>query len=332
VNQPLLEAKNLTKVYRIGGGFGLLSGRTVKAIDSVSFQIPSDKPKIIALVGESGSGKSTIAKIILGLLQPTSGEVLYKGRNISEWLKKNKLEYYREVQSIFQDPYGIYNPFYRVERVLELAVKKFKLASNKEDARKLILKAMEDVGLRPEDILGRYPHQLSGGERQRLMLARILLVKPNLIIADEPISMIDVSLRAMFLNDLISFKDKYNISSLFITHDLNVASYVADDILVLCHGRIVEEGPKDEVIKEPLHPYTKLLMDSVPVPDPTKRWKERLDLTSIESFKKLKVEKGCAYFARCPFASEKCGNEVPPLLEIKTGRKVACFLYSLTKP
>jgi peptide/nickel transport system ATP-binding protein len=324
MNQPLLEVKNLTKVYRIGG---LLSGRTVKAIDSVSFQIPSDKPKIVALVGESGSGKSTIAKIILGLLQPTSGEVIYKGRNILEWLKKDKLEYYKEVQPIFQDPYGIYNPFYRVERVLELAVKKFKLASNKEDTRKLILKAMEDIGLRPEDILGRYPHQLSGGERQRLMLVRILLIKPNLIIADEPISMIDVSLRAMFLNYLISFKDKYNISSLFITHDLNVASYVADDILVLCHGRIVEEGPKDEVIKEPLHPYTKLLTSSIPIPDPTKRWKERLDLTSIESFKKLKVEKGCVFFARCPFASEKCRNETPPFLEIKTGRKVACFLY-----
>ncbi|MGB9760478.1 MAG: ABC transporter ATP-binding protein [Thermoproteota archaeon] len=328
MSQPLLEAKNLTKVFKVGGGFGLFSGKTVTAVDSISFQIPSDTPKITALVGESGSGKSTIARIILGLLKPTSGDVIYKGKSVFKWIRENKLEYYKEVQPIFQDPYGIYNPFYRVNRVLELVVKKFKLATDKENSHKLILKAMEDVGLRPEDILGRYPHQLSGGERQRLMLARILLIKPKLIVADEPVSMIDVSLRAVFLNHLISFRDKYNISSLFITHDLNVASYVSDNILVLCHGKIVEEGPKNEIIEEPLHPYTKLLMDSVPIPDPAKRWAERLDLTSIESFKKLKVENGCIYSARCPYATDECRNKVPPLLEIKPGRKVACFLYS----
>lgn len=328
MNQPLLEFKNVTKIFRIGGGLGFISRRSIKAIDAVSFSIPSDKPTVTALVGESGSGKSTIARITLGLLEPTSGEVTYKGRPVGEWLKKSKIDYYREVQPIFQDPYGTYNPFYRVERVLELTARKFKIAPNKESARELIIAAMKDIGLRPEDIMGRYPHQLSGGERQRLMLVRILMVKPRLIVADEPVSMIDVSLRAMFLNHLTAFKNQFGISSIYITHDLNTASYVADRIMILCHGRIVEEGRKEEVIREPCHPYTKLLMDSMPAPNPRMRWKEKTDLTTIESFKKLKVEKGCIYFARCPYATEKCRDEVPPLLEVRPGRKVACFLFT----
>jgi len=328
MSQPLLEFKNVTKIFRIGGGLGLISRRSIKAIDSVSFSIPSSEPTITALVGESGSGKSTIARIALGLIEPTSGEVIYKGKNIREWLKKNKLNYYREVQPIFQDPYGIYNPFYRVERMLELTVKKFKIAPDKKSAHELIITAMKDIGLRPEDIMGRYPHQLSGGERQRLMLVRILMIKPRLIIADEPVSMIDVSLRAMFLNHLIAFKNQFGISCIFITHDLNVASYVADRIMILCQGRIVEEGPKEDVIKEPYHPYTKLLMESVPIPNPEARWEEKIDLTKIESFKRLKTEKGCIYFTRCPYATERCKNEIPPLIEISPGRKVACFLFS----
>jgi peptide/nickel transport system ATP-binding protein len=327
VSTPLLELKNITKVFRIGGGLGLISKRTIKAVDSVSFSMPSDKPLITALVGESGSGKTTIARIILGLLEPTSGEVFYKGRRVSEWLKKSRMEYFKEVQPIFQDPYSIYNPFYRIDRVLELVIKKFKLAASREEARELMVKAMNDIGLRPEDLLGRYPHQLSGGERQRLMLARILLLKPRLIVADEPVSMIDVSLRAIFLDQLMSFRDKFGASCLYITHDLNTASYVADNILVLCHGRMVEEGPKDVIVNDPLHPYTKLLVSSIPIPNPRQRWKESVDLTSIESFKKLKVEEGCVFSARCPHAKDVCRAKVPPPLEVEPGRKVACFLF-----
>lgn len=328
MSQPLIEIRNLSKVYRIGGGLGLVSRRTIKALDAVSFTIPSDRAIVTALVGESGSGKTTIARIILGLLEPTFGEVLYKGRRISDWLKKNRMEYLREVQPIFQDPYSVYNPFYRVERVLEKVIKKFKLASSKAEMREIITKTMKDIGLRPEDLLGRYPHQLSGGERQRFMLTRILLMKPRLIVADEPVSMIDVSLRSIFLDHLTSFKDKLGVSCLYITHDLNVASYVADSILVLCHGRLVEEGPKDAVIGDPLHPYTKLLVSSIAIPDPKRRWKEKTDLTSIESFEELKIGEGCVFSARCPYAKEVCKQKAPPLVEIKSGRKVACFLYS----
>lgn len=323
----LLELRNVTKIFKIGGGLGLFSRRTIKAVDSVSFTIPSDKPLIVALVGESGSGKTTIAKIILGLLKPTSGDVLYKGRSVSDWIKRDKLKYFKEVQPIFQDPYSIYNPFYRIDRILELVIKKFNLASSKREAKDLIIKAMKDLGLRPEDLLGRYPHQLSGGERQRFMLTRILLIKPKLIVADEPVSMIDVSLKAIFLNQLASLKDKLKASCLYITHDLNIASYIADRIIVLCHGKVIEEGPAEEIIKDPLHPYTKLLIDSIPIPNPRCRWREAVDLTRLESFKKLKAEEGCIFSARCPYVREICKTKAPPFEEVKPGRKVACFLY-----
>lgn len=328
MSKHLLELRNLTKTYRVGGGLGLISSRTITAVDSVSFTMSLDTPTVTALVGESGSGKSTIAKIILGLIEPTSGEVLYKGKTVSEWLKKSKLEYLRQVQPIFQDPYSSYNPYYRIERVLEKAMKKLKLASRKADKKQIIIEALMEVGLRPEDLLGRYPHQLSGGERQRFMLARILLVKPKLLVADEPVSMIDVSLRAIFLQQLVSLKEKYGMSCLYITHDLNTAAYIADDIAILCHGKIIENGPKEAVMKDPLHPYTQLLLKCMPVPDPRQRWKEKMDLTSIESFEELKAEKGCVFSMRCPNVTDKCEQKVPKLIEVEPGRKVACFMCS----
>ncbi len=323
---PLLEFKNVTHIFRVGG---LISRRRIKAVDDVSFTIPSEKPMIKALVGESGSGKTTIARIILGLLEPTSGEVLYKGRRIKDWLKKEKTTYLREVQPIFQDPYSIYNPFYRVERVLKLALKKLAKKKSKKEIEDEIISAMKDIGLRPEDILGRYPHQLSGGERQRLMLCRILLIRPKLVIADEPVSMIDVSLRAIFLEHLSSFKEKIGTSCLYITHDLNIAGYIADEIMVLAHGRLVEEGPTKDLIGDPLHPYTKLLVNSIPNPNPRKRWKEKMSLSSeFATLEQVKVEHGCIFHPRCPYATEKCKKEKPPMIEVKPKRKVSCFLYT----
>lgn len=270
---PLLQVNQLTKVFTAG----MLAKRQIKAVDDASFTIVGEKPQITALVGESGSGKSTILRAILGFIKPTSGEVLYKGKNVQELLKKDRKTFRKEVQVIFQDPYSIYNPFYRVDRVLELVMKKFDLAPGM-DREALIEESLRNVGIRPEELLGRYPHQISGGERQRLMLARILLIKPRLLLADEPVSMIDASLRAIFLDILLDFKKKYEISSIYVTHDFNVAHHIADDVVVLCNGTIVEKGTIDEIVSKPLHPYTKNLINSIPIPDPTDRWKDKIEV------------------------------------------------------
>jgi len=325
--KELLELRDVTKIFKVGGGLGVLgAGKYIKAVENISFVLPSAEPQVTAIVGESGSGKTTIARLILGLLRPTSGEILYMGKDIFEMLKDNPKEYRRNVQAIFQDPYAVFNPFYRVERVLKVVIEKFNLASNSEEAESKIIESLEAMGLRPQDIIGRYPHQLSGGERQRLMLARAFLIKPRLLIADEPVSMLDVSLRAIFLNKLIELKNKLGTSCLYITHDLNIAHYIADKALILCHGKIIEEGDMKTIINEPLHPYTKLLVDSIPKPNPKERWRERLK-TDVIGFKELRVKKGCPFNLRCPFASEKCYEKTPSLIEVKPDRKVACFLY-----
>ena len=319
---PLLQVNQLTKVFTVG----MLAKRQIKAVDDASFTIVGENPQITALVGESGSGKSTILRAILGFIKPTSGEVLYKGKNVLELLKKDRKTFRKEVQAIFQDPYSIYNPFYRVDRVLELVMKKFDLAPGM-DREALIEESLRKVGIRPEELLGRYPHQISGGERQRLMLARILLIKPRLLLADEPVSMIDASLRAIFLDILLDFKKKYEISSIYVTHDFNVAHYIADDVVVLCNGTVVEKATIDEIVSEPLHPYTKNLIDSIPIPDPTNRWKDKIELKVTDLKSRIKSH-GCIYFNRCPKVCEGCSDKKPVLKKVGNNREVACFKYN----
>ncbi|MDW8004413.1 MAG: ABC transporter ATP-binding protein [Thermofilaceae archaeon] len=323
-NVDLLSLENVTVSFTVGG---LYSRRTINAVENVSFRIPNE-PIITALIGESGSGKTTIAKAILGLVKPTSGRVLYKGRDIFEVMKEDALWYRKEVQAVFQDPYEVYNPFYKVERVLRIPIQKFKLASDEEEAKKLIDSTLEAIGLRPQDVLGRYPHQLSGGERQRLLLARVLLIKPKLVVADEPVSMIDVSLKAIFLDNLRLLKEKYGISCLYIEHDLNTAYYVADNSIVLNYGRVVEIGDMESIIREPLHPYTNTLVNSILTPDPGSRKTGKGQFrTQEKTLRELRPKTGCIYQKRCPKVWEKCLNERPDLIEVKKGHYVACFLY-----
>ena len=327
MENPLLELRNITKEFSIGGGLGLGEKKSIKAVDNVSFGVSREKPTILALVGESGSGKTTISRIILGLLQPTSGEILYEGRDVRNWIKKDRKAYRRNVQVIFQDPYGIYNPFYRVDRVLFKSVKKFGLASSSEEANNMVVESMRAMGMRPEDLLGRYPHQLSGGERQRLMLVRILLIKPKLVIADEPVSMIDVSLRSIFLNNLHDLRSRLKMSTIYITHDLNIAHYISDEIMVLCYGRIVETGETKSVVKNPLHPYTQGLVSAIPIPDPRKRWKDTIEIEEV-TFKKLQTQRHrCIYSHRCPHVMPVCKELIPPLMEVEPRRRAACFLH-----
>jgi len=229
------------------------------------------------------------------------------------------------VQPVFQDPYGIYNPFYRVERVLELLIRNFRLGSRSQ-ARGMIEDALRAVDLRPQDVIGRYPHQLSGGERQRVMLARIYLLRPKVIIADEPVSMIDVAVRTLFLNILLDFRDRYGISCLFITHNLSTAYYLGGEMVVLCNGRMVEWGNMDDIIARPLHPYTQLLLKSLPSADPTHRWTDRISMEAAE--RPLAREwNRCVYAERCPQVRERCKRARPPEYVCADDHFVACFQY-----
>ena len=219
----LLELKNATKVYRTG---------TV-ALDNVSFFIDDDAPSIIAVAGESGSGKTTLGMMALGFLEPSKGDILYKGKRLGAMSGQEQTNFRKEVQAVFQDPFAVYNPFYRVDHIFEVGIKNFKLAKSNAEARQKIEDALVSVGLRPEETLGRFPHQLSGGQRQRLVVARALLFRPRLLMADEPVSMVDASLRATILESLRKMKEEYHMTVLYITHDLTTAYHVCDHILVL---------------------------------------------------------------------------------------------------
>jgi ABC-type oligopeptide transport system ATPase subunit len=276
---PLLEVRNASKSY---GGRLVAGGEPVYALRDFSLAIPDSPATIIPIAGESGSGKTTLANAILGFISLTSGQILYKGRDIAAMNRQQYVEYRREVQAVFQDPYEVYNPFYRVKHIFDLVIKHFKLAGSRSDARQMIEDALRLVGLRSEDVLEKYPHQLSGGQRQRIMVARAYLLRPRLIVADEPVSMVDASRRAMILDIMLRLKQDHGISFLYITHDLSTAYQIGDEMIVLYRGRIAEQGPTRRVIGNPRHPYVKLLISSIPVPDPTQRWDADVVLPSEE--------------------------------------------------
>ncbi len=267
---PLLELRDVAKVFG-GGRFGQ---REVVALKEFSLALDANNPVIVAVVGESGSGKTTMARLLLGLEPPSTGAVLYKGDDLTSLSPRERRVFRRDVQAIFQDPFEVYNPFYKVDHVLTTPIAKFGLAKTREDARRQIEQALRAVGLKPEETLGRFPHQLSGGQRQRTMVARTLLLRPKVIVADEPVSMIDASLRVTVLQNLLQLKRDYGISLIYITHDLTTAYQISDHIIVLNRGEVVEQGDPEQIVKRPQHPYTKLLISSIPLPDPDRQWGE----------------------------------------------------------
>src|SRR5438093_2471864 len=230
----LLEAQHVTKIF----SSGLLDRHSTVALEDFSLAIDSERPSITAVVGESGSGKTTLARLLLGLVAPTRGQVLYKAQDLRRMPRAAWRTFRRDVQAIFQDPYGVYNPFYRVDHVLTTPILRFGLASSRAGARALIGEALTAVGLRPEETLGRFPHQLSGGQRQRIMVARALLLRPRVILADEPVSMVDASLRATILGSLSAMHRERGISIIYITHDLATAYQISDTIVVLYRGAV----------------------------------------------------------------------------------------------
>ncbi|MCP4164404.1 MAG: ABC transporter ATP-binding protein [Chloroflexi bacterium] len=322
--QPLLEIRDATKIY--GGGF-LQSGPQTVALQDFNLTLEETPASITTIAGESGSGKTTLANLVLGFIQLTSGQIIYKGRDIAGMDKSQKMAYRREVQAVFQDPYAVYNPFYRVKHIFDLVIKNFKLARNKQEANDLIEDALNVVGMRGEEVLEKYPHQLSGGQRQRMMVARAYMLQPSLIVADEPVSMVDASLRAMILDIMLRLRDEKNISFLYITHDLSTAYQIGDEIYILYQGSIAERGGTTRVIEDPRHPYVQELIGSIPIPDPNQRWDTDLVLPTEEELR-AHADSGCRFYPRCPHDMPRCLEKQPPQYQINGAEhQVACYLY-----
>ncbi len=325
---PLIELKNTSKIF----GTGWFSRKTV-ALRDFSISVDENEPAITALVGESGSGKTTIARLILGLIPPTSGEVLYRGKPVNQLSRIERRQFRRDVQVIFQDPFEVYNPFYKVDHALHLPVRKTGLASSRDEAVEIIETTLRQVGLNPRDTLGRYPHQLSGGQRQRVMVARALLLNPKLIVADEPVSMVDASLRATILENLRQLNTEFGISIIYITHDLTTAYEISEKIVVLYRGVVAEQGDVVPVVEEPQHPYTQLLIGSIPMPDPDQKWQQGLEVVSPSTDgadDTMSAEYvGCQFADRCPHAMDIC-QEAAPLYQTAPNRVVSCHLYKET--
>ena len=313
----LLEVEQLTKVFTMGN---MLSRVRITAVDNVSFDVkPAD---IFALAGESGCGKSTTAKMVLGFEVPTSGDIIHKGKRDG---KTKKVWVTEGIQAIFQDPFSTFNPLRIVDRYFFDTIKYYKLAKTKEDTIELIDQKLKLIGLSYDEFAGKYPSEFSGGQLQRISIARALLTDPALLIADEPVSIVDASLRMSIVNLFKELKDEYGVSVLYITHDLATAYYMCDRIAIMFRGNIVETGSVEQVLMDPKHPYTQLLRESIPEADPNKRWRERINLSELESEEYLR--EGCKFAGRCPQVMDHCKTEVPP--EVQVGDAlVRCFLYS----
>lgn len=321
-SQNVLEIQNLKTYYPIKGGFFKRTIGNVKAVDDVSFEIK--KGETLGLVGESGCGKSTTGRTILRLLNPTSGKIIFDGKDITNLSGKNLRLARRDFQMVFQDPYASLNPKQMVGDIVSEPIRNFTKQSLK-DLKDEVTSLLKRVGL-PEDAYYKYPHEFSGGQRQRIGIARALALKPKLIIADEPVSALDVSVQSQVLNLLKELQDEFDLTFLFIAHDLSVVKHMSDRIGVMYLGNLVEIATKDSLYAEPLHPYTQALISAIPEPDPRKR-KERIVLQG-DVPSPANPPTGCPFHTRCPVAKEECSKVKPTLKEVKPGHQVACILYN----
>jgi oligopeptide/dipeptide ABC transporter ATP-binding protein len=325
----LIDVKNVTKIFSIGGGiFG--KKRNVCAVDNVSFHI--NECETVALIGESGCGKSTLGRLTLGILQPTSGKILFRGKDIWHLNKSEFKEFRRNAQIIHQDPYDTLNPMKTIYQSLSPPLLHYKIAHNRRECWEKASELLEMVGLvPPSDFLQRYPSRLSGGQMQRIAIARAISVSPSFIVADEAVSMLDASLRIEILDLLLELKRKFNMACLFITHDFGVARYFAKDgrILVMYLGSIVEEGPTEDVILDPIHPYTKILLECVPIPDPKiARSRGLPPLKSLEVPSLINIPSGCKFYPRCPYGEDICSKKAPEFKPAGKDRFIACHVFS----
>ena len=318
-SEVLLEVKNLRKYFPIRGGIFSRVVANVKAVEDVSFNV--QRGEVVGLVGESGSGKTTVGRSILRLIEPSAGEVLFDGVDVTKLSKGQMREYRKRMQIIFQDPFASLNPRMSVGDIIGEAMTIHNLARGK-DREQRVAQLLERVGLSPSH-MRRYPHEFSGGQRQRIGIARALAVDPQFIVADEPVSALDVSIQAQVVNLLQDLKDELGLTLLFIAHDLGVVEYISDHVIVMYLGRIMEIAPAMELYANPNHPYTEALLSAVPIPDPTVK-RDRIILQGdIPS--PINPPSGCVFRTRCPIATKECAEVVPPLVEVSPGHFKACI-------
>ncbi len=326
----VVKVNNLKKWFPLKRGIKDIITRKprkyVHAVDGASFEIKTGA--ISTLTGESGCGKTTTGRTVLRLIEPTEGEIYFLGKRV-DTMERDEVRSFlrRKAQMIFQDPYESLSPRMSVEDIIAEPLEVHGLIGSKKEKKEIVSKYLEEVGLTPpQEFLYRYPHELSGGQRQRVAVARALVLEPEFIVADEPVSMLDMSIRASILNLMLDLRDNRGISYLFITHDLAVAKYISDKLAIMYLGKIVEMGNAVEVIDNPLHPYTKALIAAIPVPDPRHKIGEIPIKGEVPSA--IDVPKGCRFHPRCPYKFEPCDKEEPPLVEVEPGHFVACHLYA----